>query len=132
MSTKVILDAFHNQLSEFITDVRTVFPDNADLASIQKLTKLMRKTNPKLMANQWYQHVAIPYATQIANRDVHFFIHKDYTNDINESGIDNSEQIIRAIDDIRSMIHEMDEENMGKSMTYVQNISRLSEAVMMK
>ena len=132
MSSKIILDAFHTQLAEFIVDVRTVFPDNADLASIQKLTKLMRKTNPKLMATQWYMHVAIPYATQIANRDVQFFIHKDYTNDINESGIDNSEQIIRAIDDIRSMIHEMDEENMGKSMTYVQNISRLSEAVVNK
>ena len=132
MSSKIILDAFHSQFADFIVDMRLVFPDNVDLAAIQKLTKTLRKVNPKLLANQWYSHVAVPYADEITRGDIQFFLHKDYTNDINDSGIDNSEQIIHAIDDIRSMIHEMEESDMQKSMEYVQNLSRLSDAVMTK
>ena len=121
-----ILRAFNTHLFEFIDDIISVFPDNVDLVASRTSFEYTKKLNPTMIIKVWYSYVYMPYAEIIDAGDLDFFINKDYSADL--IGVPNSRDILKSIDSLRDPIREMSDSNKAHSLTYIQNLCRLSKA----
>jgi hypothetical protein len=119
-----LLTVFNDHFVEFISDIHSVFPEDADILSAKNSLIAIRKANPKLIVKIWIKYVVQPYQDQILAGDVNFFIQKDYSSDLTKAG--NSDQIMQSIDRLREPVKNMDPENQKKTMKYIQNLSKIS------
>jgi len=119
-----LLTVFNDHFTEFINDIHSVFPDDADILTAKNSLIAIRKANPKLLVKIWVAYVVSPYNAQIQQGDINFFIEKDYSQDLTKA--DNSAKIMEAIDRLRGPVKMMSPENQAKTMKYIQNLSKLS------
>ena len=119
-----LVSIFNNHFGEFLEDVQNVFPENVDVAAAKNALIAIRKTNPKLLINIWNTRIAIPYAKEIEEGNIDFFILKDYSQDLGKA--DNSDKIMESINRLRGPIMNMTKEDQEKTMKYIQNLSKLA------
>jgi len=119
-----LLTVFNDHFVDFISDIHSVFPEDADILSAKNSLIAIRKANPKLIVKIWIKYVVQPYQDQILAGDVNFFIQKDYASDLTKAG--NSDQIMQSIDRLREPVKNMDPENQKKTMKYIQNLSKIA------
>ena len=115
---------FNDHFNEFVNDIQSVFPDDADILTAKNALLAIRKANPKLIVRIWLKYVYNPYKEQIESGNITFFLVKDYANDLARN--DNSDKIMESIDRLRSPIKNMSPENQAKTMKYIQNLSKLA------
>jgi hypothetical protein len=119
-----LLSVFNDHFSEFVNDIQSVFPDNADILTTINALIAIRKANPKLLVKVWVNYVSTPYKEQIESGDINFFINKDYSTDLVKN--DNADKIMESIDRLRNPVKQMSTENQAKTMKYIQNLSKLA------
>ena len=119
-----LLSVFNDHFSEFVNDIQSVFPDDADILTAKNALLTIRKANPKLLVKIWVKYVISPYKSQIDSGDINFFINKDYSSDLVKS--DNADKIMESIDRLRNPVKQMSPENQAKTMKYIQNLSKLA------
>jgi hypothetical protein len=123
MSDKsIVLKAFLNQFTDFVEDIQSVFPDNADIDSAKTALFLLKKTNPRILLNTWITFIAEPYSDQIEKGDIGFFLDKDYTRDLEYMG----NAVMQKVDTFRKPVRDMGPENQAKTMKYIQNLTKLA------
>ena len=115
--------AFNDHFAELMQDIVDVFPDNVDVATAKNSMALMRKANPRLIIGIWNKYVSLKYAAQIDNGEIEFFTDKDYGEDT--TNMDNSAQVVSAINRIREPVRQMSHENQMKTMKYIQNLKKI-------
>lgn len=115
--------AFNDHFADFIQDIVDVFPENVDIATARNSMTLLRKANPRLIIGIWNTYVSSKYATQIDNGEIDFFTEKDYGEDT--SNMDNSTQVVNAINRMREPVRLMSPDNQLKTMKYIQNLKKL-------
>lgn len=120
-----ILSAFNDHFFDFVNDVQSVFPDDADILSAKNALLLVRKANPKMIVKIWNAYIVGKYKSQIEAGNIDFFINKDYANDV--ASIANSDKIVEAINRLREPIRQMASDNQAKTMKYIQNLTKLAE-----
>jgi len=123
MSNQNILTAFNDHFTEFISDVQSVFPENADVLTAKNSLMMIRKANPKMIVKIWKSNIVDKYKGQIENGDISFFIEKDYSSDLSKA--EYSDKIMEGIDRLREPIKLMSHENQQKTMKYIQNLTKL-------
>ena len=119
-----LLSVFNDHFSEFVNDIHSVFPDDADILTAKNALIAIRKANPKLLVKIWVNYVSTPYKEQIESGDINFFINKDYSTDLVKN--DNADKIMESIDRLRNPVKQMSTENQAKTMKYIQNLSKLA------
>lgn len=119
-----LVTVFNEHFSEFVNDVQSVFPNDADILTAKNALLAIRKTNPKLLVKIWIKYVYTPYKKQIELGDINFFLIKDYSIDLATN--ENADKIMESIDRLRKPVKEMSEENQAKTMKYIQNLSKLA------
>lgn len=120
-----ILSAFNDHFVEFINDVQSVFPEDADVLTAKNALIAIRKANPKMIVKIWRAFIAEKYRDEILAGNIDFFINKDYGADI--YGAQNSDKIMDSINRLREPIRNMGPDNQAKVMLYIQNLTKLSE-----
>jgi len=123
MSSQNILTAFNDHFVEFISDVQSVFPENADVLTAKNSLMMIRRANPKMIIKIWKSNIVDKYRSQIENGDISFFIEKDYSSDLSKA--EYSDKIMEGIDRLRQPIKEMATDNRAKTMKYIQNLTKL-------
>jgi hypothetical protein len=126
MATNFV-SVFNDHFAEFVNDVHSVFPDDADILTAKNALLTIRKANPKLLVKIWMKYVYVPYMYQIEAGDINFFITKDYSMDLAKN--DNADKIMESIDRLRKPVKEMSSENQAKTMKYIQNLSKIAQLV---
>jgi len=119
-----VLKAFNEHFTEFVNDIHSIFPDDNDILLAKNSFTAIRKANPKLIIKIWRTYIVSKYQDVIEEGNIDFFINKDYTNDLVDTG--NTRQITDAIDRLRNPIKLMTPEDQAKTMKYIQNLSKLS------
>ena len=122
-----ILTAFNDHFSEFLNDVQSVFPQDADILAAKNALTMIRKANPKMIVKIWKTFIADKYRAQIQASDITFFLSKDYSGDV--SSAQNSDKIMESIDRLREPIKNMGPDNQAKVMKYIQNLTKLADMV---
>ena len=123
MSSQNILTAFNDHFVDFISDIQSVFPENADVLTAKNSLMMIRKANPKMIIKIWKSNIVDKYKRQIEEGDISFFIEKDYSNDLSRA--EYSDKIMEGIDRLRQPIKEMAPDNRAKTMKYIQNLTKL-------
>ena len=80
-----ILKAFTGHLMEFVTEIKKVFPEDADLRTGYFFLEGLVKVNPKSVIFGWKECVNDLYKEEILKGDVNYFINKDYNKDLEGS-----------------------------------------------
>lgn len=127
MDKSNLLQAFNTHFFEFVEDIQSVFPKDADVMLAKTALATIRKVNPKLIIKIWYEYIATKYENQIEQGDLSFFIDKDYQDDLVYLSSSTSDTIISKINVLRDPIRNMGKENQEKSMKYIVNLSKLSK-----
>ncbi len=118
-----IMKSFNTHFFELIDDIIAVFPDNTEILKAKKGLEVLKKANPAMLIKVWHSSVNIPYTKEIQAGDITFFFDKDYKNDI---VVGNPENVLQIIDNIREPIRTMSDVNRAHTMSYVQNLCKLS------
>lgn len=124
MATTSYSKIFNDHFEEFIEDMLRVFPDDIDIKTAQKTVLTAKKMNPKILSKIWKLFVTDKYMDQIQSGDISYFIEKDYSLDLQNN--QHSDIIISAIDRLRKPIKNMGEQDKKKTMTYIQNLCKIS------
>lgn len=119
-----LIRAFNTYFFDFINHIIFIFPDNQDIIISKKLFETVKRANPTAIIKIWYQRIYFPYSDVIDSGDIDFICEKKYEDDL--VGIANSDEIIKFINHIRGPIKNMSDVNKGQSMTFLQNLSKLS------
>ncbi len=120
-----VLKVFNSHLSEFLTDVSLVFPDDVNIGAAKFAVATLQKVNPKKTIAAWRDIVLIPYADAINKGDFDFFIAKDYGEDVTAAGYEEGSELLSIIETIRAKGKGMSDSNKEKSIKYVQNLTKL-------
>lgn len=80
MATRgVLLQAFYNQFFALTTELRGMFPEDADFVVFENALKLLQKTNPGLILVYYKRNVLeTQFAPKIAEKDESFFLNYSY------------------------------------------------------
>lgn len=125
MSNKTtILRTFNTHFVDFIDDIIKVIPENSDILAAKSFFEITKKANPTLIIKIWFSLIYSPYTTIIDSGDLEFFINKNYAEDL--STMQNSKEILKAIDSLRDPIKNMSETNKTHCLKYIQNLCKLS------
>ena len=84
---------------------------------------MIRKANPKIIIKIWKTHVVDRYGEKIDEGDLEYFINKDYSSDVAETG--NIKTITDAIDKVRKPLQHMSKDEKEKTLKYLQNLKKL-------
>ena len=120
-----ILTAFNDHFMDFVTDVQTVFPDDADVLATKNALSAIRKANPKMIVKIWNAFIVSKYKAEIEAGNIDFFINKDYSQDVSSAA--NSDKIMESIDRLRIPVKNMGPDNQAKVMKYIQNLTKLAQ-----
>lgn len=120
-----ILTAFNDHFVDFINDIQSVFPEDADILTAKNALLAVRKANPKMIVKIWNLFIVGKYKSEIESGNLSFFINKDYSSDVSSAA--NSDKIMESIDRLRGPIKNMSSENQSKVMKYIQNLTKLAE-----
>jgi len=120
-----ILTAFNDHFLEFLNDVQSVFPEDADILTAKNALMAIKKANPKMIVKIWKAYIADKYRQQIQAGDIAFFVNKDYSSDV--SCASGSDKIMESIDRLREPVKNMGPDNQAKVMKYIQNLTKLSD-----
>lgn len=120
-----LLKTFNTQFFSFLDDIKTIYPENKEIAKGKKSFEMIKMASPSIIIKIWYSHVYLHYKTEIDSGNVDFFIDKDYADDLSE--VANAIEVIRIINIIKEPIRTMDEKNKEHTSKYLQVLSKLSE-----
>ena len=121
-----LLRTFNTLYFQNLEEMISIFHENIDIKSSKTFFEITKKANPSLLIKIWKTYVSGPYGETLANGDLDYFINKDYSEDL--VNLNNSTDILKAIDKLRAPIKELSEENKKYSLDYLQKLNKLSDA----
>ena len=83
MDKQNIFKAFNNHFTEFIDDIHSIFPNDKDINMTRDTLSLLKRGNPKIMIDVWYNNITLKYESEINNNNFDFFLNKNYSDDVN-------------------------------------------------
>ncbi len=127
--TKIILEAFNNTFKEFLKELCAVLPENENIKKYKNGFNLLTTMTPKLTIQSWQPYVNDKYYDEIITmKNINTFIDKDYSSDISNLGSGKKSEAIEFIDNIREPLRDLEDSNKETSLTYIQNLCKLSAA----
>ena len=125
MEKSDILDIYLSQFLEFVSDIQRVFPDDFEIKLLKNFLNLYSSLNGKHIIEIWKRYVTDVYRKEIEARDFDFFIEKDWSSDLTNN--DNQVIIISKINELKSLIRSMDDDNKSKVIRYIENLTKLCD-----
>jgi hypothetical protein len=125
MNKSNVLSAFNNHLIELFKDINLIIKRNKDLAAAETALIAIKKANPKLIIGVWKNYINDKYKDDIAAGNISFFLDKDYKSDL--ADVSQSSLILKKIDLLREPIRGLGEDNLNKTVCYIQNLAKLCD-----
>lgn len=125
MNKSNVLSAFNNHLIELFKDINSIIQNNTDLMAAETALLAIKKANPRLLITVWKQSIVDKYKNNIVAGNLSFFLEKDYSDDIRD--VDQSSIILEKINLLRKPVRELGDDNLNKTISYIQNLTKLCE-----
>lgn len=122
MASKIaLMNAMFDQFTSFVSELIGMYPDDPDFAMFLTTLKLMRTTNPSLLANYVYENTN-SFEQKILSKDENFFL--DYPFSEYSSDVD-----LNIFAKLKEYVKTMSPSSKDNVWKYIQNIYRLSKAI---
>ena len=119
-----IMRSFNTHLIELLDDILVIYPDNVEILTARKFFETIKRLNPAVLIKSWYINVYQEYKMEIEQGNLYFFFEKDYSRDLTQ--LNDSDDIIRMIDNVRQPLSQLSDVNKTHSLTYLNNLNKLS------
>jgi hypothetical protein len=117
----VLLNALFDQFQSFATELSYMYPNDDDFATFVTTLKLMRSTNPSLLATYIYEHTN-QFEKRIMEKDERFFLEYSFTEYGNDVDLD-------IFSKLKGYLQTMDEKSKENVWKYIQNIFKLAKSL---
>jgi hypothetical protein len=98
---------FNKEYFEFLNFIKGHI-DDTSFKTFYRKNQIMKETNPKFFIRTWYDRIGNKYHTQVMQRDISFFLNKDYDDDIKYAGSD-SNMLLKYINKFKESYDSLDE-----------------------
>jgi hypothetical protein len=119
-----LITTFNNHFLEFVDDVQSIFPNDIEIKKAKQALEMLKKANPKMIISIWKRYILNKYNSEIQQGNIEFFLNKDYSRDLN---VDDSNKILESIERLRGPIKQMGDDNLKKTIKYIQNLTKICE-----
>ena len=126
MSKTTYSKAFQTLLSEFLKDILHIFPEDKNIKVAKTSIETIQKANPAIVIRTWNKYITAKYGEVIEQGNLQYFMEKDYSEDLQK--LQNSSDIVKAIDMLRTPIKNMSDTNQKHTLEYLQKLCKLSAA----
>lgn len=126
MSKTTYSKAFQTLLSDFLKDIVHIFPEDKNIKVAKTSIETIQKANPAIVIRTWNKYITAKYGDVIEQGNLQYFIEKDYSEDLQK--LQNSSDIVKAIDMLRTPIKNMSDTNQQHTLEYLQKLCKLSAA----
>lgn len=126
MNTQLV-KIFNEIFFNFVNLISKTFPNDFDITLAKNKLYAIKKINPKLFIKIWKKHITDKYKDSIEQGNIEYFIEKNYSDDL--SKINNSERVMKSINRLREPIKKMDKSRQDMAMMFIQDLSKISEAI---
>lgn len=117
----VLLNALFDQFQSFISELQEMYPTDDDFSAFLTTLKLMRSTNPAMVATYIFEHTG-QFENQILQKDESFFL--DY------SFIEYGEHVdLDIFSKLKGYLKTMDQKSKENVWKYIQNIFKLAKTL---
>jgi hypothetical protein len=123
MNKSDILSGFNSHLAELLESLIEILPNDLELKTASVSISTLRKANPRLIIPVWKSYVLDKYENNIMAGNLDYFLDKDYTEDVKDTG--NSATILEKINIVKNTIKTLEKENLDKTILYLQNLTKL-------
>jgi hypothetical protein len=122
MASKIaLMNAMYDQFTSFVNELLQMYPDDADFSMFLTTLKLIRSTNPSLLAKYVYENTNA-FEEKILNKDEGFFL--DYSFSEYSQDVD-----LNIFVKLKEYVKTMSPSSKDNVWKYIQNIYRLSKAI---
>jgi hypothetical protein len=125
MEKSELVDTFNDHLSDFLSDIYKLFPENTDIQTAKNSIIAFRTIRSRKLIKNWKKDIVEPYSEEIYQGNLDFFINMDYTKEMEK--FDGDDSTLSRIECLRGPIRDMSADNKEKTIKYVQNLTRLAE-----
>ena len=122
-----LVKVFNEIFFNFVNLISKTFPFDLEVTMAKNKLYAIKKVNPKMIIKIWKKHIADKYKDSIERGDIEFFIEKNYTEDL--SKVNNSTRIMNSVNRLREPIKRMERDKQELTMNFIQDLSKLSEAL---
>ena len=126
MSKTTYSKAFQTLLSDFLKDIVHIFPEDKNIKVAKTSIETIQKANPAIVIRTWNKYITAKYGEVIEQGNLQYFMEKDYSEDLQK--LQNSSDIVKAIDMLRTPIKNMSDTNQKHTLEYLQKLCKLSAA----
>lgn len=116
--------AFNTHLFEMLDDIIRIYPESEEISTAKVSLENIKRLNPTTIIKVWYKYVYLSYKTEIETGNLSFFFDKDYSEDL--SNLKNNDQVLKLIDNVRSPLKTMSDENKEHTVCYLKNLNKLA------
>jgi hypothetical protein len=81
----------------------------------------MRETNPKFFIRTWYNRIGSKYHAQVMQRDVSFFMNKNYEDDVSDSG--ESNMLLKYINKFKESYDTLDQSIKEEFVNFIMSLT---------
>ena len=120
-SRVVLLNALFDQFVSFVNELGEMYPEDPDFPMFATTLKLMKSTNPSLVAKYIYDNT-IQFEGHINDKNEKFFL--DYSFSEYSQDVD-----LNIFAKLKNYVASMDESSKSNVWKYIQNIFRLAKAL---
>ena len=124
MNNSLIMTTFIKQIDEYLDDIEKTYSVDTRFTKGRLYLEGVKKTNPRLILTTWKTMVTDKYADQIELGDIDYFLNKDYSDDVPGNYTPTVDTVIQ---ELRTTVRRMSDENKAISLKYIQNLCKLSK-----
>jgi hypothetical protein len=117
MSKKVLIDAFFNQFTGFINELKAMYPQDPDFPTFSTTLSLAKMTNPMMVVKFIKTDIVDKYGDKINSRDESFFMAHDYAKD--------GEVDVDIVEKLKQYISGMSSESKDIVWRYIEILCKL-------
>ena len=110
---------FNKEYFEFLNFIKAHI-DDTSFKTFYRKNQLMKETNPKMFIRTWYNRIGSKYHSQVIQRDISFFLNKDYNDDVANSGAGaDSGMLLKYINKFKESYETLDENVKETFLTFI-------------
>ena len=115
-----LLNALYDQFGAFVKELTEMYPDDVDFAAFSVTLKMLRSTNPSLLAKYIIENTS-EYEGEILSKNEGFFLNHSFEQ---YDGVD-----ISIFSKLKTYVSNMNSDSKENVWKYIQNIYRLAKVI---
>jgi hypothetical protein len=112
---------FNKEYFDFLNFIKGHIEDSS-FKTFYRKNQIIKETNPKMFIRTWYDCIGNKYHAQVIQRDISFFLNKDYDNDVMYAGSD-SNMLLKYINKFKESYETLDETVKETFLNYIISLT---------